>query len=53
MASCGYSDEDQTTNLNEEVGLHRGNVPTNRARRGRIVTVQIFFSESDGMNFLR
>ena len=53
MASSGYSDEYRTANLKEEVGPHRGNVPTNRAQRGRIATVQLSFSESDALHFSR
>ena len=53
MASCGYSDEDQTSNLMQEVDPRPGNVPTNRTQRGRIETVQSFFTESDGPDLSR
>ena len=51
VASCGYSDEDQTAHLKEEVDPHRGYVPTNHAQRGRIMTAQSSFNESDDVNF--
>ena len=47
VASCGFSDEDQTTHLKEEVGLRRGNVPSNCTQHGCIATIQSLFSESD------
>ena len=53
MASCGYSDEDQTAYLKEKVGSRRGIVPTNHVRHGNIVIIQSIFSESDGPHFSR
>ena len=53
VASCGFFDEDQTTNLKEEVGLRHGNVSTNCAQRECIAAVQSFFTKSDSRDFSR
>ena len=53
MASCGYSDKNQTAHVKKEVGPRHGNVPTNRAQRGPIAVVQSSFNESNDPDFLR